>query len=106
MYDTENLILNLVSAVTDIIIAVLAFITLPKISRNFSLGERIRKLTTRINRNPNNAILYVERGDLFFDQRDYAKASEDYNKAFEIDPKNKEAAEKRMNGIEKWLKEP
>jgi tetratricopeptide (TPR) repeat protein len=110
MYEVANLISNVVSSIAAAILAVAAILTLPSmaknLSKNLSIKKRIGELTTMITHDPKDASLYVVRGDLFYIQRDYAHAAEDYNKAFEIDFKYKNVAEKRLDAIEKWLKSP
>lgn len=57
-------------------------------------AETLRELNRRIDRNPKDAVAYVKRGNLYFQQAEreknpekwYWKASEDYITATEIDP--------------------
>lgn len=46
----------------------------------------IDKLTVLIDKEATNAQLYVERGDAYFEQRDFFDAVEDYTTAIELDP--------------------
>jgi len=46
----------------------------------------IEKLTTLIDKDATNAQLYIERGNIYFEQRDFFDAVEDYTTAIELDP--------------------
>ncbi|MDR0638989.1 MAG: hypothetical protein LBG27_08860 [Spirochaetaceae bacterium] len=104
--ELENLILNRVSTLATVQGAICAVCTLPVLMTNSTPERRIKKLTRKIKRNPNKASLYLERGNVFVSLHYFDEASKDYNKSFELDPKNEEVAKKRLDAIEKWLKTP
>jgi len=51
-----------------------------------SSDGRIAALSARLQREPHNAALYVERGDALFVQHDFERAVADYSAAIQIDP--------------------
>lgn len=50
------------------------------------LHEQIQAITARIKRDPKNASLYLQRGELYRLHRDWARASADYNRAARLKP--------------------
>jgi tetratricopeptide (TPR) repeat protein len=51
----------------------------------------IEKLTVLIDKDANNAQLYINRGDAYFEKREFFDAVEDYTAAIELDPKADQA---------------
>jgi len=51
------------------------------------LHERISAVTSEIQSEPNNAVLYLKRGELYGMHEEWAKAEADFNKAESLDPK-------------------
>lgn len=58
------------------------------------LNTALEELNQLITEKPDNAGLYFARAELFFSKNDLGKASNDYRKVLELDPKNKEASGK------------
>ena len=53
--------------------------------------EEIAKLTAQIEADPDNAVLYLERGKLYNRKNDYSNAINDFNKVLAIEPGHVEA---------------
>lgn len=52
---------------------------------------RIVRLTSMIEREPERAELYVERGKSYYQHNEWGKAINDFNRAMKLEPENKEA---------------
>jgi len=48
--------------------------------------EKIQQLNTLIKNQPDNAMLYTERGELYFKMRDFDNAIDDFDSAIKLDP--------------------
>ena len=60
---------------------------LPSFARaHEGLHEQIAAITTRIKRDPKNASLYLQRGELYRLHRDWARAAADYDRAERLQP--------------------
>lgn len=62
-----------------------------------SYAEAIAALSGLLNRNPQNAIDYNNRGLVYFQARQYDQAIADYNKALELNPRLAKAYNNRAN---------
>ena len=62
-----------------------------------SYGEAIALLSQLLNRNPQNAIDYNNRGLVYFQARQFDQAIADYNKALELNPRLAKAYNNRAN---------
>lgn len=62
-----------------------------------SYGEAIALLNQLLNRNPQNAIDYNNRGLVYFQARQFDQAIADYNKALELNPRLAKAYNNRAN---------
>lgn len=62
-----------------------------------SYGEAIALLSQLLNRNPQNAIDYNNRGLVYFQARQFEQAIADYNKALELNPRLAKAYNNRAN---------
>jgi cytochrome c-type biogenesis protein CcmH/NrfG len=63
----------------------------------------LKQLKTQIKQNPNVVQTVLAKGKQQFETGNYGEAAEWYNMAAEIDPANIQAANSRLDAIEKWL---
>lgn len=62
------------------------------LTREESLADALKDLQQAISLNPDAADMYVNRGNVFFYEKDYRKAIVDYSKAIEMDIKESHVA--------------